>query len=94
MAKQKTSAADFLPDGRSLADLSAASQSCRGCELYKLWTQTVFGEGPKMAEVMLVGEQLDAVVERSHRREQIVAEPRAEQARKFMRFHAAPPEDR
>jgi uracil-DNA glycosylase len=53
----KTSAADFLPPGRSLAELEAASQGCRGCELYKGGTQTVFGEGLKKAEVMLVGEQ-------------------------------------
>jgi uracil-DNA glycosylase len=53
----KTSAADFLPPGRSLAELADASQGCRGCELYKGGTQTVFGEGLKKAEIMLVGEQ-------------------------------------
>jgi uracil-DNA glycosylase family protein len=55
MAKQ--SAADFLPPGRSLKELRAASQECRGCELYKSGTQTVFGEGLTKAELMLVGEQ-------------------------------------
>jgi uracil-DNA glycosylase family protein len=53
----KTSAADFMPSGRSLDELREASQGCRGCDLYKLGTQTVFGEGLKKAEVMLVGEQ-------------------------------------
>jgi uracil-DNA glycosylase len=53
----KTSAADFLPDSRSLDALRESSQDCRGCELYKGGTQTVFGEGLKKAEVMLVGEQ-------------------------------------
>jgi len=30
---------------------------CRGCHLWTVGTQTVFGEGPKRARVMLVGEQ-------------------------------------
>jgi DNA polymerase len=34
-----------------------AAQSCRGCELYCNATQAVFGEGPKNALVMFVGEQ-------------------------------------
>ena len=34
-----------------------AAQSCRGCELYCNATQAVFGEGPKDALVMFVGEQ-------------------------------------
>ena len=55
MAKQ--SAAGFIPDSTSLDELAAASQECRGCDLYKRGTQTVFGEGLKKAEVMLVGEQ-------------------------------------
>lgn len=51
------SAADFLPDSRTLKALTAAARGCRGCDLYKSATQTVFGEGPKDAMVMLVGEQ-------------------------------------
>ena len=31
--------------------------SCHGCHLWTLGTQTVFGEGPKQARVMIVGEQ-------------------------------------
>jgi uracil-DNA glycosylase family protein len=54
---QKTSAADFLPKRRTLESLRAAARSCKGCDLYKNATQTVFGEGPKDASVMLVGEQ-------------------------------------
>ncbi len=34
-----------------------AAKDCRGCELYKSATQTVFGEGAKGAAIMLVGEQ-------------------------------------
>ena len=30
---------------------------CKACDLYKRGTQTVFGEGPRKARVMLVGEQ-------------------------------------
>jgi DNA polymerase len=37
--------------------LRDAAAGCRGCDLWKPATQTVFGEGPEHAEVMLVGEQ-------------------------------------
>jgi DNA polymerase len=37
--------------------LREAAQQCRGCDLWKRGTQTVFGEGKAGAEVMLVGEQ-------------------------------------
>src|SRR4030095_8341493 len=51
------SAVQFLPERRTLESLRAAASSCEGCDLYKNATQTVFGEGPKDASVMLVGEQ-------------------------------------
>ena len=51
------SAADFLPARRDLASLANAASGCKGCELYKNATQTVFGEGDTEARVMLVGEQ-------------------------------------
>jgi uracil-DNA glycosylase len=54
---RQSSAADFLPTRRTLESLRAAARSCKGCDLYKNATQTVFGEGPKDATVMLVGEQ-------------------------------------
>ena len=41
----------------SLAAARAAVQGCTRCALYKYATQAVFGEGPKTAEVMFVGEQ-------------------------------------
>jgi uracil-DNA glycosylase len=50
-------AAEFLPEKRTLRALEQASQGCRGCDLYKDATQTVFGEGRKAAKLMLVGEQ-------------------------------------
>ena len=50
------SAADFLPERRSLTALRAAAAGCRGCDLYEDATQTVFGEGRAKARVVLVGE--------------------------------------
>lgn len=52
-----TSAADFLPASRSLRALERAAETCRGCELYRDATQTVFGMGGPSARLMLVGEQ-------------------------------------
>jgi uracil-DNA glycosylase family protein len=51
------SAADFLPPKPTLPKLREAARGCRGCHLWMHATQTVFGEGPRDAEVMLVGEQ-------------------------------------
>ena len=45
------------PDTSSLAELRDAARECKACHLYKRATQTVFGEGPKEAAIMLVGEQ-------------------------------------
>ena len=50
------SAREFIPERRSLTALRAAAEECRGCHLYEHATQTVFGEGPKSARIMLVGE--------------------------------------
>jgi DNA polymerase len=47
----------FLPNRRTLPLLRIAAQSCQGCDLYVNATQAVFGEGPKTARVVLVGEQ-------------------------------------
>jgi uracil-DNA glycosylase len=51
------SAADFIPPDASLSELREAAGHCRGCDLWLNATQTVFGEGPKRADVMFVGEQ-------------------------------------
>jgi DNA polymerase len=51
------SAADFIPANPTLPKLRDAAMTCRGCHLWTLGTQTVFGEGPKSARVMIVGEQ-------------------------------------
>jgi len=41
----------------SIAALHEEAATCRACPLWKEATQTVFGEGPEHAKVMLVGEQ-------------------------------------
>jgi DNA polymerase len=46
-----------MPARKTLPTLRAAAAGCRGCDLYKRGTQTVFGEGRADARVMLVGEQ-------------------------------------
>lgn len=50
-------AAAFLPQRNTLSALKAAAEACRGCHLYKPATQTVFGEGPSSARLLMVGEQ-------------------------------------
>jgi uracil-DNA glycosylase len=54
---QETSAATFLPAATTLGALRKAATSCRGCDLYKRATMTVFGEGPESADIVFVGEQ-------------------------------------
>jgi DNA polymerase len=50
-------AQEFFPKRRTLEAMREASRSCRGCSLYERATQTVFGEGPKGARIMMIGEQ-------------------------------------
>ena len=49
-------ASPFVPDTGSLKALREAAAECRGCPLHGPATQTVFGEGPRRAPLMLVGE--------------------------------------
>src|SRR5918995_1092291 len=51
------SARDFMPGNPTLPAMRDAVQRCQGCGLYAFATQAVFGEGPRTASVMLVGEQ-------------------------------------
>ena len=48
---------DLLPDRPTLPGVRKIAAGCKACDLYKRGTQTVFGEGPPKAELMLVGEQ-------------------------------------
>jgi len=60
MAKRSSpfpGAEKFMPQKITLPTLRDASKVCQGCDLYKTGTQTVFGQGPKSAVVMFVGEQ-------------------------------------
>jgi DNA polymerase len=47
---------DEVPAG-ALATLKRKARDCRACPLWRYATQTVFGEGPAAAPVMLIGEQ-------------------------------------
>lgn len=51
------SARQFVPETRDLTKLRNATESCRGCDLYKRATQAVFGEGKRKARMVFVGEQ-------------------------------------
>jgi DNA polymerase len=57
MVKVHETAAPLVPQRPSLPSLRQAAAGCTACELHRLGTQTVFGEGPRGARVMLVGEQ-------------------------------------
>jgi probable DNA metabolism protein len=48
--------AALLPEG-SLDELRRQAQQCRACPLWEPATQTVFGEGPANARIMVIGEQ-------------------------------------
>lgn len=50
-------AAPFLPQRLTLPKLREAAAACKGCDLWKHGTQTVFGEGGPNARVLMVGEQ-------------------------------------
>lgn len=55
--KPAMSAAPFVPATTSLAVLATAARKCEGCDLFRPATQTVFGEGPAKARILMVGEQ-------------------------------------
>ena len=55
--------ADILPARLSLASVRRAAAGCQACVLHARATQTVFGEGPRRAAVMMVGVQRGDVVD-------------------------------
>jgi DNA polymerase len=55
--RRRKDAAELIPDRPKLASLRDAAADCQACDLYLCGTQTVFGEGPRAAPLMLVGEQ-------------------------------------
>jgi len=56
LASKLTTAADFIPPQPTISSLREAAAGCTACPLYAHATQTVFGEGPLHALLMLVGE--------------------------------------
>jgi uracil-DNA glycosylase family protein len=50
-------AAPLIPPRPTLPKLREVAAECTACHLWKLGTQTVFGEGRPKATIMLVGEQ-------------------------------------
>jgi DNA polymerase len=56
-AEGERGAWDYFPEKMDLGSLREAAQHCKGCELWKIGTQTVFGEGKPHAKVVLIGEQ-------------------------------------
>jgi uracil-DNA glycosylase len=56
-APKPVGAAEFVPAAADLDTVREAAAGCRGCDLYRNATQTVFGDGPDRAPVVMVGEQ-------------------------------------
>src|SRR5687768_8577690 len=56
-AAQRSAAAGLIPEKPTVTKLAKAASTCTACHLHQRATQTVFGEGPAKAEVMMVGEQ-------------------------------------
>jgi uracil-DNA glycosylase len=52
-----THPADLVPPNARISTARLAAAGCRSCDLWRDATQTVFGEGPADAPLMLVGEQ-------------------------------------
>jgi DNA polymerase len=57
----------LIPGGATLPQLRQEAAGCTACDLHRLGTQTVFGEGDADCEVMLVGEQPGDKEDRSGR---------------------------
>ncbi|HEX3703525.1 MAG TPA: UdgX family uracil-DNA binding protein [Vicinamibacterales bacterium] len=57
MSKRRTPARRRIPLRPTLPGARAASKDCTACDLYKRATQTVFGEVPRTATILFVGEQ-------------------------------------
>lgn len=57
MIKNVLTAEPYIPRNPTLPKLRTAAATCKGCNLWKRATQTVFGEGGSHLRVMFVGEQ-------------------------------------
>ncbi|MFG0289420.1 MAG: UdgX family uracil-DNA binding protein [Rhodopirellula sp. JB044] len=50
-------ATNYMPTESDLASLKVAAECCQACDLHRFANQMVFGEGPRDAKIVLVGEQ-------------------------------------
>ena len=50
-------AEELIPEDATVPKLRAVAKGCRACPLWKTGTQTVFGEGPARARILMIGEQ-------------------------------------
>ena len=57
MAQRDQNAYPKIENARSLRSVAEAAKACQACDLWSRATQTVFGEGPRTARVVFVGEQ-------------------------------------
>ena len=57
ISSRKSGSVADPPKTHSLEKLRAAAAGCRACPLWRLGTQTVFGEGREHAALLVVGEQ-------------------------------------
>ena len=57
MSARAMTTAEYIPQHPTLRVLREDVQRCRECDLYRYATQAVFGEGPRSARIVLVGEQ-------------------------------------
>ena len=57
MRAEIETAAPLIPPRPTINKLRAVAAECKACHLWKLGTQTVFGEGARAATLMFVGEQ-------------------------------------
>ena len=67
MTRSRPISGDLIPAEPTIAALRQTAAECTACHLYRNATQTVFGEGPEAATVMLVGEQPGDVEDRAGR---------------------------
>ncbi len=57
MRAEQPTAAPFVSPQPTLTTLQISSRRCEGCHLFQHATQTVFGEGPATARIIMIGEQ-------------------------------------
>jgi DNA polymerase len=54
---EQQAAAPLVPPHPTIPSLRHAAATCQACDLWRIGTQTVFGDGPARARVVMVGEQ-------------------------------------